>query len=388
MPWKERTVDRLRLEFIELVSEGKLSVSEACRRFGISRTCGHKWLRRFREEGAAGLTERSRRPHTSPVRVSPEVETLLVATRRQYPKWGARKLRRILENQGYNGLPAPSTITGVLIRHGLVEPEESAKHKAFIRFEHERPNDLWQMDFKGHVPCPEGRCHPLVVLDDHSRFNLVLDACLDETLVTVQRSLRQAFERYGLPWRMLMDNGAPWATRHGGLTKLCVWLMRLHVKISHGRPYHPQTQGKLERLNRTVGLELLGDGVGWPHRECQRRFDNWRHEYNWLRPHDALDLDTPGQHYEPSARALPAQWPPIEYADDTIVRKVQDNGAISYNGALYPISKALHGYPVALRPDAGQDGHMKVYFCQQRVALIDVRQQRVLSTFTVRPVCS
>jgi transposase InsO family protein len=185
-------------------------VSELCRRFGISRKTGYKWLGRSASEGPAGLGERSRRPGRSPARTEATLEARVVELRSAHPAWGGRKLHRRLLDLGHEQVPAASTITAILRRHGRLEAAESAKHTAFTRFEHAAPNDLWQMDFKGHVALAQGRCHPLTVLDDPSRYALALAARGNERTETVQGHLSALFGHYGLPWRMLMDNGSPW----------------------------------------------------------------------------------------------------------------------------------------------------------------------------------
>lgn len=192
--------------------------------------------------------------------------------------------------QGYQDVPAASTITDILRRHGRLSEDEASKHKAWTRFEHEAPNQLWQMDFKGHFPMGQGRCHPLTVLDDHSRFSLGLIACSNERTETVQRGLTSLFRRYGLPDRILADNGSPWGSNgEHRYTQLNVWLLRLGIITSHGRSYHPQTQGKEERFHRTLKAELLRweDFRNLTH--CQRLFDAWRNKYNMERPHEALE---------------------------------------------------------------------------------------------------
>src|SRR5205807_4484324 len=151
----------------------------------------------------------------------------------------------------------------------------------FERFERAAPNELWQMDYKGHFATRAGRCHPLTVVDDHSRYAVGLRACGDERGGTVQAELTAIFRQYGLPERMLMDNGSPWGSdalhRHTWLT---VWLLELGVAVSHGRPYHPQTQGKDERFHRTLTAEVIGRRAFADLAECQRRFDAWRVVYN------------------------------------------------------------------------------------------------------------
>jgi hypothetical protein len=230
---------------------------------------------------------------------------------------------------------------------------------------------MWQMDFKGHFATEEGRCHPLTVLDDHSRYCVGLQACADEQGTTVQNRLTSIFRRYGLPRRMLMDNGPPWRGDGSRWTPLTVWLMRLGVGVCHGRPYHPQTQGKDERFHRTLDVELL-QGRPWASvAACQEAFDPWRSMYNLRRPHEALGLATPGTRYTISLRVFPETLPPIEYGPNDIVRKVQGKGRISFRHGLYWVGRAFRGYRVGLRPTE-RDGVLAVFFAQEQVATVDL----------------
>ena len=263
MPWPVKNLINVRHEFVNLALQPDANVRQLCRRFGISPTVGYKWLDRYESGGAEGLADRSRRPQRSPTRTADGVEAQVVSLRREHPVWGARKLRRRLQDLGQGALPATSTITGILHRHGLIRPEQSQAATPGKRFERAAPNQLWQVDFKGHFPLREGRCHPLCALDDHSRYNVLLAACADQTERTVQTHLTVAFRLHGLPDGVLWDNGAPWGScgveTHTGLE---VWLMRLGIRTYHGRPYHPQTQGKEERFHRTLQREVLARG-GW-----------------------------------------------------------------------------------------------------------------------------
>lgn len=371
----------LRAEFVTLAAQEGANLRQLCRRFGISPRTGYKWLRRYQQEGRAGLQDRSRRPHTSPRRSPPRVEQAVLAERHQHPAWGGRKLRRRLERQpafGGTRLPSAGTITAILRRHDQLSSPAAAPH-AWQRFEHPAPNLLWQMDFKGHFAIGGGqRGHPLTVLDDHSRFCVGLVACADEQGHTVQTSLVPIFERYGLPQRLLMDNGPPWGnTRDQDLTPLVVWLLRLGTDVVHSRPYHPQTGGKDERFHRTLKAELLRDREFADLAHCQREFDPWRAMYNLDRPHQALGLEVPANRYQVSPRPYPAVLPPVEacYGPDDLIRKVQHGGAISVHGRTYRLPKALRGYPVALRPTAEAD-QWQVFFCQHKVVILDLRQPR------------
>lgn len=372
MPWKVRDTVSERREFAVLAMQEDACMAELCRRYGISRKAGYKWLERFEAEGAPGLANRSRRPKRSPLQTAASVEARVVELRKAHPAWGGRKLRRRLQDVGVQEVPASSTITDILHRHALIGEAESAKHQAFTRFEHERPNDVWQMDFKGHVPAGQGRCHPLTVLDDHSRYALALRACSNERAATVQEQLTGVFRRYGLPWRMLMDNGSPWGDDgNNPYTVFTVWLLRLGIAVSHGRPYHPQTQGKDERFHRTLAAEVLRQ----PLRDLadgQHRFDQWRQVYNHERPHEALGLAVPASRYQVSPRAFPERLPDIEYGADVEVRKVQQGGWFSYRARSYRISRALRGYPIGLRPTL-QDGVVEILFGHHVLLHLDLK---------------
>jgi transposase InsO family protein len=373
MPWNDGSPVSLRHEFLMLATQEGVNFSVLCRGFGISRKTGYKWLQRFAAQGRSGLAEHSRRPQHTPGRTPAALEAAVVALRQAHPAWGGRKLHRRLQDQGYRAVPAPSTITGILQRQGLIKAAEARKHHAWQRFEHDAPNRLWQMDFKGWIALDRGRCHPLTVLDDHSRFNVVLHACPDEQGPTVQHALTGAFRRYGLPERMTMDNGAPWGSlATPPLTAVTVWLLRVGVEVSHSRPAHPQTQGKDERFHRTLEAEVLHGQHFRDLAHCQAQFDRWRACYNLERPHDALALAVPASRYHPSPRSFPEPLPAIEYAPVDIVRRVQSKGELHYQGRVFRVSQALRGYPVALRPTTCE-GRLTVYFCRHVVREIDLR---------------
>lgn len=376
MPWREVSVMDLREEFVILARREGANMCALCRRYGISPTTGYKWLERYAAGGRAALADRPRRPHGSPGRTAAAMEARVIALRDRHPAWGARKLHRRLQDLGVAGLPAISTVNAILARHGRLDAAESVKHTAFSRFEHAAPNELWQMDFKGHFAMARGRCHPLSVIDDHSRFAVGLRACADERGRTVQAELTRLFRRYGLPRRILADNGAPWGddadTPH---TRLTVWLLRLDVAVSHGRPYHPQTQGKTERFHRSLVAELVGRETFADLAHCQHRFDAWRRVYNTERPHQAIDMQVPIRRYEASPRPWPEQLPPVEYDSADIVRAVDVNGRISWHGRSIRIGKAFQGYRIALHP-TDTDGRFTVCFRHHPIASINLNEAK------------
>lgn len=372
MGWKEVTIMSERMEFVALALKEGAGFSELCRRFGVSRKTGYKFVRRYGEEGVEGLGDRSRRPKSSPNATPAHMERVILELRDEHPAWGGRKLRRRAEDIGYEGVPAPSTITEILRRNGRIRPEEGEKHKAWRRFEAERPNDLWQMDFKGDFPIREGRCYPLTVLDDHSRYSLCIGACGNERMETVEGHLREVFRRYGLPRAMLTDNGSAWGRdsvhRH---TSLTVWLMCLGVGVLHSRVRHPQTLGKDERFHRTMKAEVVHECRDREMRECQRLFDRWRMTYNTERPHEALGMKVPAECYSVSEREYPEKVREWEYSPSDVVRKVQDGGILHYKGREWRVGNAFKGQRVGIRP-TGEDGKLDVFFRNFKIAQIDL----------------
>src|SRR3954451_8351208 len=348
MPWQECTTMSERQEFIAFARQEDANIAALCRQFGISRKTGSKWLAR----AAAGETtfpDRSRRPHTSPGITAPEVEAAVLAKRAERPAWGGRKLHHALARQGMVQPPAPSTITAILRRHDMLAPEPP-KH-AFVRFERPAPNDLWQLDFMGHRALDTGRVHPLTLLDDHSRFALTLTACANEQQQTVIDQLTAIFRRYGLPRIILSDNGSPWApARETGLTQLEAWWLQLGIEPWHGRVYHPQTQGKVERFHGTIAAEVFAQRQFPDLATAQTAFDRFRSTYNHERPHEALDDAVPAERYQPSVRPFPETLPAIVYGPDDDVRVVTVHGSIQWQGRRVFVSRGLIGQPVAVRP--------------------------------------
>ena len=375
VPFAERRVSDLRAEFVALAQPAGANRRALCQRFGISAPTGYKWLRRYAAEGPAGLADRSRRPHHSPARTVPALEAAVLALRAQHPTWGGRKLRVLLARQVVEPLPAASTLTAILRRHGALDPAQGAgQPRAFQRFEHPHPNALWQMDFKAGWPCGLGRCHPLTILDDHSRYALGLAACPNQRTATVRRHLVTAFQRDGLPDRVLVDNGSPWGNHPAHpYTPLTVRLRRLGIAVSHSRPYRPQTLGKDERFHGTLERDFgrqppRPDLAAW-----QASFDAWRHAYNQVRPHEALALAVPASRYHVSPRPYPAELPPLPSGPADQRRRVDAGGGVSFQGRRLRVPKGLRGELVAVRPTA-TDGCWTVHFMTDQLATIDLRK--------------
>lgn len=370
--WRVSTVVDERRELVRAVLAGE-GVTATSRRLGVSRETAYKWLGRAKREGEAGLVDRSRRPLRSPRKTAPEIEEAVCALRQTHPAWGGRKLHHYLRARGFERLPSPTTITDILRRKGLLPADRRLK-RDWQRFEAEQPNEMWQMDFKGDFPLERGRCYTLTVLDDHSRFNLCLQACADQRSDTVRRQLLPVFATYGLPETILVDNGPPWGSAYSPQphTRFTAWLMQLGIYVSHGRPYHPQTRGKDERFHRSLGHEVLA-GRSWQDlTEVQQALDSWRAVYNLERPHEALAYGVPASRYAASQRSLPQELPKPEYQDGDEVRRVQALGEIYFRGRIQRIGKAFSGQAVALRATE-EEGVWGAYYYRQQVGRVDLR---------------
>lgn len=366
MAWKVEDVSEQRMRFVIRAASGAETMTSLCEEFGISRPTGYLWLERYRGcERLQELGEKSRRPHRSPARTAAEVEERVVALRSRYPDWGAKKLAEMLAREG-TVMPR-ITVHRILLRKGLVRAAD--RHRAATqRFEREAPNQLWQMDFKGMGR--QAECLPLVILDDHSRYLVGLFATTSTQAEPVCRSLTKVFGENGVPDGMLMDHGTPWWNMQSasGWTWLTVWLMKQGVQVHLSGYRHPQTQGKIERCNGSIETALRKRpqcaGQSW-----QSWLDAYRQEHNHIRPHEALGMDVPAQHWRPSSRRFelpPKAW---DYADPQRVRKVRENGGISLAGHSYFVSRALIGEAVQLQL-LGE--RVLVWFCRTLVREFDL----------------
>ena len=359
-----------RVSFVVTARRGEKPLSALCEEFGISRPTGYLWLGRYTRSGLAGIAERSRRPLLCPDRTPPEIEQQVVAARRRYPDWGARKLRVLLQRQGME--LTHSTIHRVLLRHGLVGVRDGHE-RAAQRFERSRPNELWQMDFKG--PLQKGDViGPLSVLDDHSRYLLVLQRAARISGEFVREQLESAFGSCGVPDAMLMDHGVPWwsATGLQGLTRLSVWLMKQGIGLHWGRIRHPQTQGKVERfhgeLQRAVERRRPAGAD-----DLQTWLDEFRWEHNHVRPHEALQMQTPATRWRPSERRYDPNPPAWQYPAGSRVLKVDSDGKVQLHGQHWVVSRALKGERVQLVTDQQR---VLVYYCRTLLREFDFANQR------------
>lgn len=371
MAWEERTVEHMREEFVRRVLAKEASKAALCREYGISRPTGDKWLQRYLEGDS--LCNQSRAPHSQARRVTEEVEADIVQMRQKYPALGAVKIRKIMENEGYQGLPSARTFNNIFHRNHLITKEASLAAAHQRRFEMESPNDMWQADFKGHFLMENGvRCHPLNVLDDCSRFCLCSEALKSETLEEVKPVFQRLFQEYGMPTRLLCDNGNPWGTAQSmGYTAFEVWLMELGILTMHGRPLHPQTQGKEERYNRSFTRECLRENTFLNIVDSQEKFEKYRNFYNNTRPHCALDLEVPASVFQKSSRQFPEKIQEWDYSEEYQKCKVSKTGYFCYGGHRYFLSEGFRGKEIGVRESSFQ-GQITLVFREFCIGRIDV----------------
>lgn len=364
----------MREEFVKRVLAQEASKSALCREYGISRPTGDKWIARY--QAGESLEDRRRTPIRSPGKTPEAVEERIVQYRKAHPAIGAKKIRRILENQGQQELPSVSTINRILERNHLITREASLAARPQQRFEKRRPNEMWQADYKGHFAMGDGqRCHPLNIIDDYSRFNLCCEAQYTESFEEIKPVMVRLFKEYGLPFSFLCDNGNPWGTPQStGFSKFEVWLMELGILTLHGRVRHPQTQGKGESFNRALTRELLAHTKIANLADAQRQFDTYRTFYNEERPHHALDMDTPIQRYTASEKPYPEKIPEWEYPQDCETRRVRGNGFFDYQGQGYFLSEAFAGKDIGVRP-SHIHGCISLFFRNFRIGRIDVEKR-------------
>lgn len=339
MPWKTMERDEQRMQFVIRATSGRERLAALCREFGISRPTGYLWRQRYEKSRTlTELSEHSRKPHRSPSRTAGWKERRVVALRRQ-TGWGAKKLRVLLSEKGL--LLPVRTIHRILERNDLLS--EQAHGPAPSRFERSEPNELWQMDSKGKYRLQDGECHPLSILDDHSRYAVGLYALPGLDGERAHGCLVETFRQYGLPQAMLMDRGSMWWTAFNGwgLTWLSVQLIEQGIRLLYGRVCHPQTQGKVERFHRTLGVELRHQGVPQRFAEWPAALASVQSIYNEQRPHEALGMQRPAQRYRSSPRRYAEQVKEWEYPSGSDVRRLNSQGMLAEQGKRWFVCGAL-----------------------------------------------
>ena len=381
MPWKEVSVMEERMRFVSLAQSGRFEMKKLCEEFGISRKSGYKWVERYQEQGSEGLKDRSRAPRHIAGRTDREVEEMIVNERRRHPTWGPKKIAAILErNHRVERVPAKSTIGEILKRNGLIEARRRRPGAFSVARrdlqQAERSNHVWACDYKGWFTLGNGeRCDPLTLSDEFSRYVIRLEAVAQATQRWTRAGFERAFRAYGLPERIRVDNGSPFASMGpGGLSKLSAWVS-LGIEVEFTRPGHPQDNGRHERMHRTMKKECCEPASA--NRDAQqRRFERWREQFNHERPHEAIDFAVPGDLYQPSHRGYPLDVTVDLYEPSEEILPVSSSGAIYWEGKNWMVGEAFAGLSVVLEanPEPGAQPDTKlVRFANIRLGIIGDR---------------
>ena len=374
MPWMERRVEMLREEFIRQSQEADRNFSALCEEYGISRKTGYKWVKRYQEENC--LSDQSRRPKKISSKTDEKMERLILDVRQEHPGWGARKIKVYLGDKGYV-LPCARTVNNILRRNGLIAEEASLARRPFKRFEREKSNELWQGDFKGDFLMADGnRCYPLTILDDHSRYALLIEPKHDQR--EVLRSFIQVFRAFGLPEAILTDNGPTFAGFRNGYTQFERALMDQDILPIHGRAYHPQTQGKIERFHRSLADEVLRYHQFLDLADATRVLTQWKAIYNDERPHQALGDRRPAQVYTSSDRPYQEKVSPYDYNPQYRTYKINNWGYLRFADFQIYISETFRDTFVQLIPYEENDA-VQVCYRNFIIARIDVTNGALIS---------
>ena len=380
MPWSQTSSMDEKIRFIADSQRQLFPFSEVCGRFGISRKTGYKWIDRYADEGPQGLHDRSRRPRSCPHQTPAGIVAALVQARQRHPSWGVKKLLKILSPKHPDWeWPSRSTGCDILRRHGLVPKARRRSrpgHPGRPDTPMTEPNEIWTADFKGEFRTRDGLySYPLTVADGFSRFLLVCQGLHSTAHLDSRPIFLRLFQEFGLPRIIRTDNGVPFATTAlGRLSLLSVWWIRLGIYPELIEPAHPEQNGRHERMHRTLKAETTHPPrANLPSQ--QRRFNEFREEYNHERPHEALDQDTPASRYRPSPRALPRRLPAIEYPSHYEIRLVSRNGGIRWNSHWVNVTHTLGGEYVGL--EEVDNDLWEVYFGPVRLGRLDVRTLRI-----------
>jgi transposase InsO family protein len=353
MPWKEDLPMDQKTQFISEYLRDSLSFTELCLRYHISRKTGYKWIARYQAEGPAGLADRSRRPHSSPDQTPDAVRLAIIDARRRHPSWGAKKLLKLLERKESQTVwPSRWTVCAILKREGLVRQKTRRRkvgHPGKPTSIVTAPNALWCVDFKGQFKTRDGRyCYPLTVTDSYSRYLLGCQGLLSTETQGAKEVFTRLFKKYGLPKAIKSDNGTPFAsTALGRLSRLSVWWIQLGIRPELIEPGKPQQNGQHERMHRTLKAETTRPPAANLAKQ-QRLFNGFMREYNEVRPHEGIKLETPASLYEASRLVLPKEVPPLVYPAHFETRLVSKNSGMRWNSQWVAVSQTCAGLHVGL----------------------------------------
>ena len=387
MPWKEVNVMELRKQFIRDLKLEVRSVKDVCAMYGISRQTGYNWIERYELDGLADpmqgdwSADRSHVPHVVHNRTDEHVEQALMQMRQSHPTWGARKLlHEVAVLQPWWTLPHESTVCDMLKRRGFVQSKPRRRavgHPGRPSLVVSGPGDCWSADFKGHFRMGNNQyCYPLTVTDNYSRYLLACQAMPGTLGHPCKAVFTRLFQQWGLPLRIRTDNGVPFAGTSSlcRLSQLSVWWLRLGILPELIQPGKPQQNGRHERMHRTLKAEATRPPKGNLSAQ-QRRFNEYRGEFNNIRPHEALAMDKPVQWQEVSLRRMPSKLLPMEYPDWFEVRKVSSAGGMRWSRHWVNVSQALQGEQVGL--EQVHDGLWDVYFGVKKLGRLDERNMRI-----------
>lgn len=379
MPWKaSQSLGDQRAEFFRKHYEEGIPISKLCREYGISRKAAYKWKTRY--DRGEPLDDRSRRPKSSPGATPERVVAEIIKLREQHRFLGGHKISLILKRRGVENVPSGNTVTSILRNKDLLDKVAAKEARHYLRFRKDEANDMWQADFKGHFPLSDGRrCHTLNVLDDYSRFCICCEPLLGESFELVKPVFVKAFKEYGLPFSLLCDNGSPWggAKEGRGISIFETWLMELGILTIHGKPMHPQTQGKEERFNKSFTREALRYADTTDLISAKLSFDEFRRFYNTERPHWSLNNQVPVDLYHPSARPYSDSIEEWDYSEESQIRTVSGPGQVAFGGKVTYLSAGLIGKRVAFIPSK-RDGIFNIIFRNFLVAKYDQRENKML----------
>ena len=380
MPWSQTSPMDQRTQCIADYLRETLNITELCDLYGVSRKTGYKWIDRYLRHGPAGLTERSRRPESSPNSTPAEMVAAFLEVRRRHPSWGAKKLLTIVQKRHPRwDLPGRSTVCDILSRNGMVPKQRNRRrigHPGKPTSLILAPNDTWCADFKGEFKTGDGvYCYPLTVTDGYSRYLLGCQALYSTAVLGAKPVFTRLFQEYGLPQRIRTDNGVPFATNTlARLSRLSAWWVRLGVLPELIELGKPQQNGRHERMHKTLKAEATKPPAGNLPAQ-QRKFNRFREEFNHERPHEALDQQTPASVFAPSPRELPDKLPALEYPDRFEVRYVSANGGIRWNSDWVNVSTVCAGEYVGL--EEIDNGIWNVYFGPLKLGRLHERHMRI-----------